>query len=313
MPIIMKKSVPAGAVAVLSLSLVVAGLFFLSSRDNAYPIEKTVQYGFTLSNNTDQPVNTSDVYVYAPLKETPLQKTLSITANLPYELVEGKAGNQMLRFRLTDLPPYGSKVISIRARTAFSESPVSAGFSLFNFLFDHENLETYAGPAPFVETGHPLLKKQAGRLKQSSALETARATYGWVAHSLTDKGYIEQDRGALHAYQSGVGDCTEFMYLYMALTRINGIASRGVGGFIVNDNSVLDPRNYHNWSQSYLDGSWRNVDPNRKVFLEKESRYLGFRVLEDQPEESAKGLSQSLAFVGQETAGKIDIVMIKGV
>lgn len=304
----MKKYTVLSAIGVLSLSCVFSWLVFWNGPDGNYSIEKTIQYSFTVSNITNQLVEVSDIYVYAPVKESTLQKTLSIESNKHYETVQSESGNQLLRFRLKDLPPFGSKVIRIRARIAFAESPVAK----WNSVFSGQDLEGYIGPALYVETESPLLKTQADGLKQSSDVATAKATYSWVSNRLTDEGYVEQDRGALHAYHSKVGDCTEFMYLYMALARINGIASRGMGGFIVKNNSVLDPRNYHNWSQSYLDGRWRNVDANRNVFLKEETQYVSFRILGNKNEESGKGLSQSLAYVDPKIADKLNIVMDKG-
>lgn len=290
-------------VSISILATLLIGLFLKQDKSEAYYIEKTINYGFTIRNLTNQLVNNGNVYIYAPVKETTLQKTLSIEANLPYELVEGAAGNQLLRFRVDSLPPFGSRVISIRSRVAFADATAS---SWMNF-FSNDDLSGYLGVTPYVETEHPRLIKQAAKLKVTSNMDTARATYSWVARHLIDNGYIERDRGALHALLSGAGDCTEFMYLYTALARINGIPTRGVAGFVVKENSILDPSKYHNWSQSHLDGEWRNVDPSRKVFLSDESQYLSFRILgvDDQVE----GISQSLASIDPDLIGRIAIKM----
>ena len=69
------------------------------------------------------------------------------------------------------------------------------------------------------------------------------------------------------------------MYLFVALCRANGMAARGIGGYVCSENTVLKPNDYHNWAEFYQDGAWRIADPQKKVFAQNQSDYIGMRVI----------------------------------
>jgi transglutaminase-like putative cysteine protease len=70
------------------------------------------------------------------------------------------------------------------------------------------------------------------------------------------------------------------MYLFSALSRANRIPSRNLAGFLVHENARLKPRDYHNWGEVLIDGRWRLVDPDKRVFMHPGSNYIAMRVLE---------------------------------
>lgn len=75
------------------------------------------------------------------------------------------------------------------------------------------------------------------------------------------------------------GDCTEFMYLFAALCRGNGIPSRGMGGYICRENTILRPNDYHDWAEFYEDGAWNIADPQKNVFMQNQFHYIAMRIV----------------------------------
>jgi len=121
-----------------------------------------------------------------------------------------------------------------------------------------------------------------------------KQAYSWVAENIAYAGYIEEDRGALYALRNKRGDCTEYMYLFSALARSQGIPTRGVGGFVIADDAVLKARDFHNWAEVYLDRKWRVVDPQHKKFLQTEPDYIAMRLLFDR-DDGAIGNTQGFS------------------
>ena len=56
-----------------------------------------------------------------------------------------------------------------------------------------------------------------------------RPIFQWVSQNVKDDGYSAKDRGALYALTNRKGDCTEFMYLFVALCRLSADSSARLG------------------------------------------------------------------------------------
>ena len=75
------------------------------------------------------------------------------------------------------------------------------------------------------------------------------------------------------------------MYLFIALARLHGIPARAVGGYVVAESQIVRPAEYHNWAEIYLDGAWHVVDPQKRVFRERQADYVAMRIIQ-RPEHS---------------------------
>ena len=113
----------------------------------------------------------------------------------------------------------------------------------------------------------------------SEPLETARRIHQWVAGHLSYAGYLRDARGALYALEKRRGDCTEYMHLFIALARANGIPARGMAGYLVEKDSVVRSAAFHNWAEFYADGAWRIADAQRGSFDRGYGRYIATRIL----------------------------------
>lgn len=258
---------------VISLfALTIISIIFFGSQKSDYDIKRTLRYSFTLQNKTNKVLNNVDFWVYAPVKETSNQKVESITASHNYELTKDELGNQVLHFKIKQFSPYASKIIKLESKLLLSNKPVSKKIL-------HKDI--YLQAERYVEVENPQIKTIANQFNTSNKLENAKNTMNWVHQNIKYAGYIEDDRGALYALKARKGDCTEFMYLYTALMRNQGVPTRNMGGYVYSENKVLKAEDFHNWSEIYLNGKWQVVDPQNGKFLENQNNYIVFRVISD--------------------------------
>nr|WP_320193970.1 transglutaminase-like domain-containing protein [uncultured Desulfobacter sp.] len=236
-----------------------------------FPIDRKISWSFTLENKTPKPVRNAEFWTWGPVRQTAHQQCRKIISSHPYMLVADDAGNQILSFQFDRIPPYGSKIVAISATLGLSDLPHPAVPGLDNAL--------YLKPETFIESGHALIRKAAVPLKQSEELSTIRATYEWASKKIKYGGYTSRDRGALSALGQGTGDCTEFMYLFIALCRANGIPARGIGGYVCRQNTVLKPANFHNWAEVLHDNRWRMADPQGKRLFDPGSFYIALHIM----------------------------------
>ncbi len=254
--------------------LLVAGLlvwyYFLRGPAPAvYDIPRTVRYSLTLRNPTNFLVEDAGFWAFAPVQQTAFQRVVNIEATMPYTLETDDFGNQRLLF-VADIPPYGTKEVSIdvQLELASEANRIESGDGSY-FLSAEDKIESDADAIVAL----------ASNLRRDSESATADSIFNWVSTSLKYSGYVRDDRGALYALNERRGDCTEYSYLYTALARSAGLASRPIGGFVTAENAVLRARDFHNWSELYLDGKWRVVDAQNKRNRVDEHHYVALRVL----------------------------------
>lgn len=260
-------------VAVAAIVLVVAALavwLWLSrTAETVYDIPRTVRYTVTLHNPSNELVQNASFWVFAPVAQTAFQRVASIEATLPYKLESDALGNQRLLFTV-DIPPYGTKNVSIDAHLELAIEPNRVdGSDQSQFLAAEDKIESDA----------EAIVQLAYRLQGKSETDTANSIYSWVSTSLQYAGYVKDDRGALYALNERRGDCTEYSYLYTALARSAGLPTRPMGGFVTADDAVLRARDFHNWAELYLDGKWRVVDPQYKQNRVQENQHIAMRIL----------------------------------
>lgn len=250
-----------------------------------YPIHKVIRYSFLLKNTSNQLIKQADFKAYAPVEKTASQQVKSIKASEQFELTKDPLGNQVMDFTIDALPPYGSKVITITAQINLAERPNS---------LNEENLPDYLQHEQFIEINDPQIQALATRLTTSSQQNISQSVFDWVTQHVDYAGYVSSDQGALYALEQGKGDCTEFMYLSTALLRASNVPARGVGGFVVKENSVLSASDYHNWTEYYQDEQWHLLDAQKQVLDTQYQDYISFRVF---GQKGQNALSQSQRFL----------------
>jgi len=247
-----------------------------------YTIERTVKYGFVLQNDSNKVVEHLDFWAYAPVRQTEHQWVQAMQSNLVYRLDEDAVGNQRMHFAIDVLPPFATKHIDVTVKLRLANAAVERP----------DQRGEVMGEQPFVELADPQLQRQAQLLRGATNAETARQTFEWVKSAVKNRGFVAKDRGARYALSSGQGDCSEHMYLTVALHRINGLPARGIAGFIVEDDGVLKASRLHNWSQVQVDDVWHVVDADNGLFSPDPSHYLAMRALDRQSKFLGDGSQQ---------------------
>lgn len=236
-----------------------------------YPIERNIRYSYTVKNTSQKFIEETEFWSYLPVKQTSSQKTITTQSSSVYSVTTDQQGNQKAWFKIKKLPPYGTKTITIDVELGMSIEP--------NYLSEPSDRTVYLSSEPHVELNSEKVKVLARKLKRKLPIESIKSSYEWVVNNLSDAGYIRNDRGALYAINTKTGDCTEYMYLFTALSRSNGVPTRGVSGFVVKEDAVLKSHNYHNWAVSLIDERWQLIDPHKQTYLSEGSNYIAMRLL----------------------------------
>ncbi len=231
---------------------------------------KHVRFGFILQNMKATVLPLATLHFYAPVDETSRQKTISVNVSVPHSSSLDASGNRVILVTMKDIPPFATRIITVDTELLFTEQPVKK---------KDNPIEQYLKSEKNIESSHPDIQRRAKELKKETPLATARNIFNWVAKSVQYSGYRASARGALDTLHSRSGDCTEYMLLFIALCRANGIPARGVGGYLCKKDCFLSPALYHDWAEFYHDNAWRVADPQRKVFMQDESSYVAMRLM----------------------------------
>jgi transglutaminase-like putative cysteine protease len=267
-------TVAAGFLAVALCSAVIA-----SDALAAAPLSRHISYRFTLRNTSGSAIPRAELWTYAPYPLTAVQERTGLSTSHPFELLTDETGNQIIHVTFSDFPPYGTKIVALDADLLLIEHPQLNNPTIVIPAIDYPTIQQFLKPERYCESGDPEIVRLAQELRAETPLETAKNIFDWIAANIRYSGYLKDARGAAYALERRQGDCTEFMYLFMALCRAAGIPARGIGGYVIEKNAVLTPSAYHNWAEFYADGAWRLADPQRKIFMQNQSHYLVMRVL----------------------------------
>ena len=285
----MKKKV------IISLSLVSCFVFvtlvmILISRkppgditEISYSLPKQIRYSFTLQNKTNKLVDDVKFWTYAPVKQTSTQLFENIEVSQPYQIINDHQGVQVLEFSLEQFPPFATRIILIKSDLLLSEKPCP---------IPEIDMNSFLVPTLYCESDHPDIIKQALALKTEKTVQTAENIFIWVSMHIKYSGYIKNNRGALYALSQKKGDCTEYMYLFIALCRANKIPARGITGYISNENGLLKPSALHNWAEFFDGDVWWIADPQNKIFMENKRSYIAMRIIDGQDKEPMLGFNR---------------------
>lgn len=153
-------------------------------------------------------------------------------------------------------------VFSLSVRYLINSSSVE------NYDKNSEVYEKYTKAEELIECNDPKIVSLAHNLTDNldDWHEKAVKIYDFVHHHVHYK-VQEEERGALWALEKGVGDCSEYSYLFVALCRAAGIPARIQAGFAFHHSSET-LEDGHMWAEYYLenygwipvDATWRLLD-----------------------------------------------------
>jgi transglutaminase-like putative cysteine protease len=124
--------------------------------------------------------------------------------------------------------------------------------------------QQYTQPEQWEESDSSEIREKANELagSEDDPRQVARRIYDFVGSYLNYNGYNPGEKGALEAFRSGEGDCTEFADLFIALCRAQGIPARFLEGFTYVPGSSSHGDLTHDWAEILLpNGQWLPVDP----------------------------------------------------
>lgn len=237
-------------------------------RESISSLEKVIRFSYTLSNQSAEPVNPFEFTSYAPVDIDSYQKVLFIESSREYSL-KGHGTTSNIVFGMDRMPPYGNRIVNLTMGVQVLNGP----------KYEEIDQDSYLKSEAFIEVADPAILRVANKLVREAS-DLPKSTFQWVVNNIQDAGYIAQNKGAKYAIEEKRGDCTEYMYAFIALARANGIPARGVAGFVIEkDAAMVASSDYHNWAEFHNGEKWVLVDPYKGAFDEKYGNYVAFRFI----------------------------------
>jgi transglutaminase-like putative cysteine protease len=272
----MRKIKPSKPLLVILSIFIVAFLMYFveytvnKGRSDSYNIKRLFKYSYTVKNPSNNLIKNASFWTYLPRRLSGSQRLVKVDVSHAATTSIDSDDNEKLNIIINDIPPFGSKVISISVELGISDKP--------NKMHGVDP-NKYLKPEGNVESDNPKIVSLAQQMKAHDSKATLANIYKWINENITDSGFNERDHSALYALENRRGDCTEFMNLFLALARANNIPARGIAGYVYPESTAMQSKDYHNWVEVYLDDTWHVIDPLNKVFIEKESQYVAMRIL----------------------------------
>lgn len=238
-----------------------------------YQQKRLLRFSYEVANTSSKVIQKAIFSSYLPVTLSSSQSKGDTQSLLEFTEIQGEIGNRVAQFDMGLIPPYGKKIIKFVTEVNTAEQPNSSKL---------EDPNRYLVEEPFVETHHPVIQKLAKSLRAEKPKLSVENIYNWVSTQIQYAGYVSQDKGALYALEAKTGDCTEYMYVVVALARALDIPARGIGGYVYTSDSVASATDYHNWAEVYIDGRWQIIDAQKKVFMAEGQNYIAMRILSDQ-------------------------------
>jgi len=256
-------------VLVLSISPILSIAQTLKDEQNS----RTIKFYYTLQNSTNKPIKKAEFWTFGPVSFSKIQSNTEITSNYQYITQFDKLGNQIFHYTFNNFPPFASKIImiNINFKNTFRQNTDE---------LNHDSLDLFLSPEKFVESNAKKIVLLAHSLNsKDNQQKTIENIYQWVINNLSYSGYIKNSRGALWALNNKKGDCTEYMYLFVALCRANKIPARCIGGYVVTKNKIIDASDYHNWAEFFLNGKWEIADPQKQCLMKNKEQYIAMKIM----------------------------------
>jgi len=115
------------------------------------------------------------------------------------------------------------------------------------------------------------IESKAKKLSEGSDLKTVKNVFNFVTNHMQYEPMKGHSKGAKKSLENGIGDCTEYSELMVALCRASKIPARVISGYALIDNKKVE---YHSWVEVFLaEYGWTPFDP---TFADNESTNTTF-------------------------------------
>ncbi len=233
-----------------------------------------MRFSLLLANPFSHELGEQQVWLYLPAGATPVQRLFDVQVSAPHTRQRDALDHTLLHLRFPRFAPFAQKQVDVRTELIMRNEPSST---------DLRERQSWLSSERFIESDDTNVREQAERLRGVSDWHTARAIYEWVAQHIRYAGYLPDELGARHALVYREGDCTEYADLVVALARAAGIPARVVGGYVIEQSAIVRAQDYHDWSELYLDGTWRLADAQKRNWLTPAEDYVAFHIHREAP------------------------------
>jgi len=257
-------------IAIVSMSAFIVTVYIVSKDNADYSIVRTIKYQYQIQNKTNKFIKQSEFWAYAPVPKTSNQIVKNIQSSQPFDSEYDELGNHIQTFIINDLAPFATKIITLTVTLNMSEKANRLQLS---------NKDKYLNSEKNIESDNDEMISFSQNLIKQVNSDKAEVIFNWVSKNIQYEGYIKDDRGALYALKKRSGDCTEYSYLFTALSRVQNIPTRVIGGYLYNEDKLLKPEDFHNWAESYKNDRWYIADTQNSIFNKKVQSYIAFRIV----------------------------------
>lgn len=252
-------------IAVVIAFLLVGGLssYWYLTVQNYTSTKKLLRFNYVVKNESEKFIADSRFVAAVPMHIEGIQSIESINSSHQYQIP--KNDTQSIEFPLKDIVPYSTKIIDLTLVVELTNKPKS----------DSASAREYVQPQKYIESDLVEIKELAAQLKGKTSTETARNIHQWLVNNVSPSSYTADSKGAAYLLKNKTGDCTEFMYTFIALARANEIPARGINGFwIPGDSSLINAADYHDWAEFYDGDRWVLVDASKDNFDKNIEQYV---------------------------------------
>jgi transglutaminase-like putative cysteine protease len=220
-------------------------------------------FEFVFNNDGPGEVTSLDLYVSIP-QSRDNQRITKLEFSAPYTLTVDRYDEQMGHFRFTDLAA-GQDVrvtwegdIEIEAKNYDLDPEKVTGLD----TIPPELLETYTTDEEKYRLDSSVMQQAARAAGRGAATPywIARNVHDFVARRLSYSNDGQWD-DAETVYLRRSGSCSEYSFLFVALSRANGLPARYVAGTRQRKEGVYEDILFHRWAEVYLPPyGWVPVD-----------------------------------------------------
>lgn len=254
-------------IATLFLTALVVAILLKDKKEVIDYSVKKLRFVFEVTNKSDNYLQEANFTFALPMNINNRQELLKVDSTQKYSIINKGSGRQYAEFAIEGLPPSGKKIVKVDVQVRIAEQAIKGGFE-----------EYHLSPEKHIEYKDPLIQSVVKRFKEGE--QYPFSIFEWANNNIESSEYRVNSKGAVHALKQRSGDCTEHMYVYMALARAGGSPARGVSGFVVTDDvMVLSASQYHNWAEFHDSQYWRLVDTQNAIFDDQYEEYVVFDFL----------------------------------
>lgn len=228
-----------------------------------------------LSNPTADFLTQPFIKVYLPMTIDSRQYLLDVRSETKFGLDRLPSGHNILKVELDNIEPWNTVILNFMLSVRVLSATQTNKTISFTSINKPDNLF-----GAVSENDRSLLSETAQSLKAKSDTQMLRNTFDWVINNFKPSNYNAGFLTIDKLWENKSGDCSEFALLTSNLLRINGIASRTMAGFLLNDNKVLSMKLYHNWCECLVDGQWFIADAYTQTLADSAQSHLATQVYE---------------------------------